>query len=189
MRPHRKALFLASSWQGPTSSGLIEHATHSRCLWVTAQHISFRERWYHRKVSRSRNLLCVSAQACQLLFYPWALVPGPSSPPQCHNPETNEVYDSAQLLQATSLSVSFKSVSSSTPSSSLLIESVLTDTERTAVLPYDFWRGESLHFHGKPIGPPSCCGFLHLLLPMLHADKSFFFERRNDSVWGKNSFI
>lgn len=70
----------------------------------------------------------------------------------------------------------------------LLIKIILTDTEMTAVLPYDFWRGEGLHFHGQTVGPLSRYGFLHLLLPMLHADESLSFERRNDSASGKDAF-
>lgn len=69
-----------------------------------------------------------------------------------------------------------------------LIKIILTDTEMTAVLPYDFWRGEGLHFHRQTVGPLSRYGFLHLLLPMLHADESLSFERRNDSASGKDAF-
>lgn len=57
------------------------------------------------------------------------------------------------------------------------------------LLPYNFWRGEGLHFHGQPIGPLSCYGFLHLLLPMLHADESLSFERRKDDASGKDAFM
>lgn len=64
----------------------------------------------------------------------------------------------------------------------LLIKSISTDNEMIAVLPYDFWRGEGLHFHGQPIGPLSRYGLLHLLLPMLHTDESLSFERRNEGI-------
>lgn len=57
------------------------------------------------------------------------------------------------------------------------------------LLPYNFWRGEGLHFHGQPIGPLSRYGFLHLLLPMLHADESLSFERRKDDASGKDAFM
>lgn len=73
----------------------------------------------------------------------------------------------------------------------LLIKSILTDREMTAIglLPYNFWRGEGLHFHGQPIGPLSRYGLLHLLLPMLHTDESLSFERRNDDASGRNAFL
>lgn len=64
----------------------------------------------------------------------------------------------------------------------LLIKSISTDMEMISVLPYNFWRGEGLHFHGQPIGPLSHYGLLYLLLPMLHTDESLSFERRNEGI-------
>lgn len=87
------------------SSGLIEHATHSRCLCTIAQHISFKDCWHHREVWRCGNLACVrdrqtewSTQTPQLLLHLWALLPEPSSPPQSHHPEIKAVSSLPELL-------------------------------------------------------------------------------------------